>query len=118
IFSFPLLSGKVWGNLTLTCFPNGFPYFFPYSHLGPGNALNKLLYSVGAGPLHFLRDMSINVQGKGGGGNHAALAVLRRRETKLPRVSRNLLKLLIDEDGPTVQVYTIPGQAADLAASQ
>ena len=100
------------------CFPNGFPYFFPYSHLGPGNALNKLLYSVGAGPLHFLRDMPINVQGKGGGGNHAALAVLRRREAKLPRVSRNLLKLLIDEDGPTVQVYTIPGQAADLAASQ
>ena len=49
---------------------------------------------------------------------HTPFALPRRREAKLPRVSRNLLKLLIDEDGPTVQVYTIPGQAADLAAPQ
>lgn len=47
--------------------PNGFPYFFPYSHSGPGNALNKLLHPFSTGPLHFLRDMPINVQGKGGG---------------------------------------------------
>ena len=51
-------------------------------------------------------------------GNHAAFAVLRRSKAELSRVPRNLLELLVDKDGSPVEVYTIPGQAADLAAPQ
>ena len=80
--------------------------------------MDKLLHPVRAGPLHFLRDMPIYVQGKGGGSNHAAFAVLRRHKMKFPRVSRNLLELFVDKDGSPVQVYTIPGRAADLAVPQ
>ena len=44
-----------------------FPLFFPLFVLSPGNALNKLFHPVRAGPLHFLGDVPIHIQGKGGG---------------------------------------------------
>ena len=52
-------------------FEASFPLCFP---LPAGNALDELLHSGGAGLLHLVGDVAVDIQGKGGSGvAHVAL---------------------------------------------